>query len=102
MLIRWMCAVVLAAAPAHAAQSALDSPACAKAKQKLDADFEASSKDIDVRVAGVCMFYPQLITKAKAKVAYYTACPAADEGGMLADAKAEIAANEEKARGCKK
>ncbi len=106
MLARWLfVAAMLPAAPSPlwaAETGPLGSDACVKAKQKLDADFAASSKDVDVRATGVCMFYPQLITKAKAKAAYYASCPAADEGGQLAAAQAEIAANEEKMGACKK
>lgn len=104
MLARWLgiAAVLFATASVAAEKGPLASQACVTAKQKMDADFAASSKDVDVRATGVCMFYPQLITKAKAKVQYLTSCPAADEGGQLAAAQADIAANEEKLRGCKK
>ena len=104
MLVRWLgIAVVLFTGVSTAADKGpLETDACLKAKQKMDADFTASSKDVDVRATGVCMFYPQLISKAKAKVQYLTSCPAADEGGQLTAAQAEIVANEAKMRGCKK
>ena len=106
MLGRWLCVstVLLALAPPvfAAAKGPLETEPCVAAKKKLDADVAASSKDVDVRATGVCMFYPQLITKAKAKVQYLSACPAADEGGQLAAAQAEITANEEKMKACKK
>ncbi len=96
--------VILASAPPvfAAAKGPLDTEVCVAAKKKLEADVAESSKDVDVRATGVCMFYPQLITKAKAKAQYLTTCPAADEGGQLAAAQAEITANEEKMRGCGK
>ena len=105
MLTRELCAagiIVAGLSPALAAETGpLASTQCVDAKKKMDADFAASSKDVDVRATGVCMFYPQLITKAKAKVAYLTSCPAADGGGQLAAAQAEIAANQEKMKACK-
>ena len=106
MVVRWVvvAAVILALAPPAfaAAKGPLETETCVAAKKKLDADVAASSKDVDVRATGVCMFYPQLITKAKAKVQYLSTCPAADEGGQLAAAQAEIAPNEEKMKACKK
>jgi len=106
MLRRWLCVstVFFALAPPAfaAAKGPLEAETCVVAKKKLDADVAASSNDVDVRATGVCMFYPQLITKAKAKVQYLSTCPAADEGGQLAAAQAEIAPNEEKMKACKK